>query len=88
MHSHCAKAFILPAIIFILMAVPLFCFSQTWEDDESTLLLTLNKKKVNISRGDIFFSLSQYYLAKSDAPGRGFDSALYFVNKRLYASKV
>lgn len=88
MQAHSTKTFFSSAIFFILLATPLCCFSQTWEDDETSLLLKLSKKKTNTSRGEIFFTLSQYYLSKSDVPGRGFDSALYFVGKGLYACKV
>lgn len=74
--------------IIILLAVPVLSFSQTEKDQIVSLAERLRKNNTAASRQHIFLTITEYYLSKSDVPGRGFDSALYYISKALYASNV
>ena len=88
MQAHIKRGSCLLTCIIILLAVPVFSFSQTERGEILHLTEKLRKNNSQASRVHIFLTISEYYLSKSDVPGRGFDSALYFVGKAIHASNI
>jgi two-component system, sensor histidine kinase PdtaS len=88
MQAHIKRGSCLLTCIIILLVAPVFSFSQTEKVEILSLMEKLKKNDSEASRVHIFLTVSEYYLSKSDIPGRGFDSALYFVSKALFASKI
>ncbi|MEI9810254.1 MAG: hypothetical protein WDO16_21610 [Bacteroidota bacterium] len=83
----------LPAILVVL-ATPLFSFSQTGWNDQSELVLQLQKSKADTGRVHLLLKLGRYYLLrefyfyKTGNPRTQFDSASWFAEEALHLSQA
>jgi two-component system, sensor histidine kinase PdtaS len=90
---HNKRTLCLPAAIIILVAAPLFCFSQTYDDDHLQLLAQLRTRKADTSRVHLLLKLGQYYLLreyylyKTGNPRTQLDSASYFAEEAINLSQ-
>ena len=84
----------LPAIIIIMLVVPLFSFSQRMWVEQSELLTQLRSSKTDTARVHVLLKLGQhymlreYYLYKIGNPRTQLDSAALFAEKAFHLSQA
>ena len=88
MQAHIKRKSFFLACIIILLATPVFSFSQTERIEILRLAEKLRKNNSQAGRVNFFLTISKYYLFKTDIPGKGIDSALYYISKALYAGNI
>lgn len=88
------RTILFTAIIIVLLAIPLFSFSQRIWNDQSELLLQLRKSKADTGRVHVllklgkYFMLREYYLYKTGNPRTQLDSASWFAEQALHLSRA